>query len=91
MDLGLGFRNIIWLISLLLFWPFLSIAQNAEISGKIFLDDGRPAVHTEVYLKDTQTGGITNNQGDFKLENLYPGDYILVLSHIRLSRTGNSG
>ncbi len=57
------------------------IAQTTSLSGKITTkksDQPLPGAH--VYLEGTTVGTATNNQGDFQLKNLKPGNYELIIS-----------
>jgi iron complex outermembrane receptor protein len=72
----------------LLFWLFILsdssvIAQAAaQLSGKITDDKGQPVEGVSVHLLNTNTGTISNAQGNFFIEHLYPGNYTLQASAI---------
>ena len=56
---------------------------NLTIEGHIFDEvSGMPLSYVNVYLQETGSGGVTDENGDFKLDDLCSGAYHLVLSHI---------
>lgn len=72
------------LSGILLFIPLsISIAQNGTISGTVTdsqYDEALPGVN--VFIPSLQRGASTNLDGEFTIENLQPGTYILQFSYI---------
>lgn len=56
------------------------LAQNGIIKGKISSADGHAAPFVTIGLKDTKKGTLTNEEGEFALKNVKPGNYTLVIS-----------
>ncbi len=50
------------------------------INGTITEANGEKLIGVTVYLKGTNQGAITNNAGEYTLENVNPGEYTLVMS-----------
>jgi hypothetical protein len=69
-----------WLI-LLLFFPFITLAQNGIITGKVARADNKaPLSLANVFLSNTTSGTSTASDGTFTLVHLKPGQYTLVVS-----------
>lgn len=70
------------LAALLLLLSIDSIAQY-RLEGKV-LDDKtqKPLDGVSVFLSNTTIGAITNNKGEFQLNNLKPGKYELVVTSL---------
>ncbi|MDC6467510.1 TonB-dependent receptor [Flavobacteriaceae bacterium] len=63
-----------------LFFGLFAKAQSLfEVNGTV-LSEGQPLAFSNVYLENSTTGTITNENGIFKLTNLKPGSYTLVAS-----------
>ena len=63
-----------------LFFGLFAKAQSLfEVNGTVF-SEGHPLAFSNVYLENSTTGTITNENGIFKLTNLKPGSYTLVAS-----------
>ncbi len=78
-------------ISLFLFLLSWLPAQNIRLSGNIFASESQEKiVGAEVFVKHTNIGAISNEQGEFTLELPAKGNYELVIRHSgykTLSRT----
>ncbi len=71
-----------WLILCLLF-PFVTLAQNGIITGKVTRTDTKaPIGQANVFLSNTTAGSATADDGTFTLAHLKPGEYTLVVSII---------
>lgn len=55
---------------------------NATVKGKITTTDGNPAPFVTVSLKGTHKSTMTSEEGIFQLNNVKPGNYVLVVSQI---------
>ena len=63
-----------------LFFGLFAKAQSLfEVNGTVF-SEGQPLAFSNVYLENSTKGTITNENGIFKLTNLKPGSYTLVVS-----------
>ena len=63
-----------------LFFGLFAKAQSLfEVNGTVF-SEGHPLAFSNVYLENSTKGTITNENGSFKLTNLKPGSYTLVVS-----------
>jgi iron complex outermembrane receptor protein len=74
---------------LLLFFSFDGLAakadndlKNGTIKGHIQTSDGKPAAYVSVGLKNTSKGTTTDEQGDYRLNNIKPGLHTLRISHV---------
>ena len=73
---------------LLFFLLFTSIAgsvvsQGFTISGRVFdAETNEPLQFAHVFIDQTTHGAVTNNNGEFFLENLEAGEYRLVFSFV---------
>jgi len=56
-------------------------AQTASVDGKI-TDNGGPLPLVNVLLKGTKMGTATNINGLFELNNIQPGDYVLLVTSL---------
>ena len=63
----------------LFFGFFAKVQLLFEVNGTVF-SEGQPLAFSNVYLENSTTGTITNENGIFKLTNLKPGSYTLVVS-----------
>ena len=72
--------------SIVLFFILLastSIAQNATVRGSIIeKSSGQPVLYTNVYLRGTNHGAVTDVNGYFTISKIPKGDYTLVVSYI---------
>jgi len=59
----------------------LGYAQNVSVSGKV-LADKESVAFVNIYLKNTQIGTSSNEDGLYELKNIPPGNYILIASTI---------
>ena len=55
------------------------VAQQGSISGRV-LEGTEALPFVNVYLKDTRVGTATDESGNFKMEGLAEGRYVLVVS-----------
>lgn len=56
-------------------------AQKATISGTIS-SNGFPEAYVNIYLKGTQIGAASDENGQYLLKNIPSGDYIIIASNI---------
>ena len=59
-----------------------SVAHEQTISGKITDAKARPISDAFVYLLNTNLTAFSNEQGDFTITNISPGEYAIVVSAI---------
>ena len=57
-------------------------AQKGTISGKIVTQKNNPISNVNVLIKNTDKGIISNRFGEFKIENVQPGNYKLSVTFI---------
>ena len=57
-------------------------AQNGQIAGTVISSDGKPAQYVSIKLKEISKGTISNEKGEFKIENIEPNKYTLVASFV---------
>jgi len=68
----------------LLLLSSLAISQKSVIQGLVVTTDGRPAPSVTVAIPALKLSTVTNENGVFVINNVKPGDYTLVVSHIGL-------
>ncbi|RDY60030.1 TonB-dependent receptor [Flagellimonas nanhaiensis] len=68
------------LLTFLIAFSFVQ-AQQGTVSGNVS-ENGEPLAFVNVFLKNTKKGTATNENGDYKLEGVAPGNYTLVVSSI---------
>lgn len=73
------------LIIIGLFMPFMIRAQqNGTVKGRITTSDHKPAGYVSVSLSGSKNGAITNENGDYQINKIKPGSYILKVSAVGL-------
>lgn len=70
------------LILLLFLVTKLGLSQSASITGVITDNSKEPLLGVNVILKNTINGSQTNENGQFKIENVTKGEYILSISYL---------
>lgn len=58
------------------------IQRPGSISGTIVSELNEPITRISIKLEETQTGTITNNEGEFEIRNLPAGNYTITASGI---------
>ena len=67
----------------LLFCISTSLAQQGIIKGRVIeARSFKPLAFATVYLNQTTIGTVTDDQGDFAIQNVRAGDYDLVVSYV---------
>ena len=61
-----------------------ALAQHGLIRGQVLTQDGQPAVHVSVCLKNTPYGTQSDDKGRYLLRNIRPGRYTLSASLLGL-------
>lgn len=56
--------------------------QSGSIKGKITTADGQPAAFVNIALKNKNLGTTTSENGDYTLNKVKPGNYILKASAV---------
>ncbi len=70
-----------WLILVLIFAPFILLAQNGIITGKVtHADTKAPLPRASVFLGNSSVGSATDENGNFTLSGIHPGQYTLVVT-----------
>lgn len=60
----------------------ISWAQTGKITGNIHTSDGQPAEYVSVGLKGLRSGTISDEKGNFTLNKVKPGQYVVVISYM---------
>ena len=72
--------RVYWLVLCFLF-PFVALAQNGLITGRVTIAGTKtPVAQANVFLSNTTAGSATDNDGNYALRNLRPGEYTFVVS-----------
>lgn len=56
--------------------------NNGTIRGTIITSDGNPAAFVTVRLKNSKSGNISNEQGEYTIKNVKPGQWIVVVTTV---------
>ncbi|MEM8889642.1 MAG: TonB-dependent receptor [Bacteroidota bacterium] len=75
-------RKLLLTISATLFLLTSIHAQNGEIKGKVSDQEGKAIAFANIELQGTTKGSQSDENGIFRLDNLNPGEYTLVVSFI---------
>ena len=80
--MGINNRNKIILFIFLISFSWTAYGQHATLSGKVSNDTGEPLIAANIALEGTSLGVITDNNGDFILENIPPGTHLVKVSFL---------
>ena len=72
------------LILFFLIGGFFLQAQNSSFRGRILTHDGQPAEHVSVIVKGTDKATTSDGSGEYLLQHLKSGKYIILYSYIGL-------
>ncbi len=72
------------MLVLLLVFYFAGIAQqrSGSISGNLITGDNKPAEGVTILVKNTVKNAVADNKGQFRIKNVEPGEYTLLVSLI---------
>lgn len=59
-----------------------ALAQNGTISGSLMFENNQPASDVLVLLQGTQKSAVTNEKGQFQINNVLFGSYVLVTNSL---------
>lgn len=79
---GFSTKKIIFLF--FLFCSTLAVAQTGTVKGKITTSEGQPAEYVNIGLLGTKKVATTNANGEYTLEDIQPGNYVLKVSFVGL-------
>jgi iron complex outermembrane receptor protein len=74
----------IYLTLMLLTCSWLSIAQTAILKGQVKTQEGKPAEFVNVILRGTNKGVVTNDAGNFEIQGIKAGNYVVQASFVGL-------
>ncbi|MGB5821780.1 MAG: TonB-dependent receptor [Saonia sp.] len=80
-SLAMMIKKILFLFNLLLFSNIYAQVYG-ELSGNITDETGTPVIGASVFLEGTEKGTQTDFDGNYRIENIIPGSYNLVVSYI---------
>lgn len=81
-------RKILLLLSLLLFTGTIGFAQTGTISGVVIdRDTGDPLFGVNILVRGTTFGAVTNFDGEYRIQNIRPGEYNLEFRYVGYERT----
>jgi iron complex outermembrane receptor protein len=72
------------LILLFLIGSFSAQAQNASFKGRILTNDGQPAENVSIVVKGTDKVTTSNRSGEYQLQNMKTGKYVVLYSYVGL-------
>jgi iron complex outermembrane recepter protein len=67
-----------------------SMAQNATLKGKIKNTAGKPAEFANIVLLGTKKGAVSDETGEYKIENVNPGTYTITVSGIGIQKKSDT-
>lgn len=67
-----------------LFVSQISLAQKLTIRGHVSTSDGKPAPQVSVTLKNHKWSTVADQAGQFRFNNLAPGNYTVIASYVGL-------
>jgi iron complex outermembrane receptor protein len=79
------FNKFILFSFFLLVLPVLTFAQNCNLTFSGFIKDvstGIPISYANIFVKELQSGDITDSLGFFEVKSICPGEYHISISHI---------
>ncbi|MDR6944626.1 carboxypeptidase-like regulatory domain-containing protein [Mucilaginibacter pocheonensis] len=72
-----------WIILIFALCPFVTLAQNATITGTVVNANGKsPVTRASVFLSNATYGTVTADDGSFTLAGVKPGQYELVVTTV---------
>ncbi len=71
-----------FLITALLFAPFLSAQVKVSLFGNVKDKLGEPIAGASVFLENTELGSQTDFDGNYEITNIAPGSYNLIVSYL---------
>ncbi len=77
----MNIKNTILVLSLLLV-STMSAQVYGELSGNVTDQTGQPILGASVFLEGTDKGTQTDFDGNYRIENIIPGSYNLIVSYI---------
>lgn len=75
-------NRLIYICFILLFPGKLFAQDTASIEGVVSDDTGKPLPYITILIKETGSGVASDEQGNFKLTGMRPGEYTLVITGI---------
>jgi len=73
-------------LAISLFFSFISLSvfsqQTGSLQGRVIGKDSLPISNASIRLLNTEKGGISNLNGQFKISALLPGKYQMELSAV---------
>lgn len=63
-----------------------NLYSQLKITGQVFNDNNEPLIGASIFLKDTKYATITDDSGQFKLDQLREGEYTFLCTHLGYDR-----
>lgn len=70
---------------LLIAFCHVGIAQNAKISGKLVSENNEAVSYASISIKSLKKNSISDDKGNFEINNLAPGNYTIFFSAMGFS------
>ncbi|MCK8524192.1 TonB-dependent receptor [Aquimarina sp. D1M17] len=77
----MNIKNTVLALSLL-FVSYMNAQVYGELSGNVTDQKGQPILGASVFLENTQKGAQTDFDGKYRIENITPGSYNLIVSYV---------
>lgn len=78
------------ILTTLLLIGFPLLAQNGSIRGTVRTSDGNPAEYVNISLKGTSRGAVADKLGNYQINGVAPGNYMLVTTFVGLEKKEQS-
>jgi iron complex outermembrane receptor protein len=63
---------------------WLNAQESGSLRGKVVTSDGKPAAGVTVMLSGKTRATATNEMGEYKMNGIKPGDYVIMISSVEL-------
>ncbi len=77
----MNIKNTVLVLSLL-FVSNIHAQVYGELSGNVTDETGQPILGASVFLQGTEKGAQTDFDGNYRIENIVPGSYNLIVSYV---------
>lgn len=78
-----AFQKKIWLLTSFLVMSTITFAQSSSISGRVSTGN-EPVSFANIFLKETQLGAYSDENGNFTIDNIPEGSYTIQASAVGL-------
>ncbi len=77
----MNIKNTVLVLSLL-FVSYINAQVYGELTGNVTDQTGQPILGASVFIENTEKGAQTDFDGNYRIDNISPGSYNLIVSYI---------